>query len=411
MNKGGTIKKLPNGKYLWVGYYKDEDGKVHRPSRTFKSLKEAEEHQRNEAERALVINKLKSGKDYTFKEYFELWKSLTWQDETFYSFTTINNWKYIFDKHILPFIGNCKLDNINYDSLNAYFSRSDLSRKSLSNIRQAIKAVLIFAEDADLISSAETVKKLKVKRKGKNKQYKVYNVLEQSEYDVIITYMKQRNLYYSNAIEFLYETGLRVEELAFTEKDLVIKRGSVPSADRGYAHIHRCIKKTPGLDGKSQLCVSEYLKSSSAVRNVPLTSNAIKAINRQLEYKKEHNIDSEYVFCSKVGTLIDERNMLRSFHTCVDQINKNGDHQVSKRGLHSLRKLFCKRMVDVIGIDWEVLKDIMGHSDSTVTKNYYYSISKSDILDLSLRINLETPSIYSKMVEEENMMDADGDMF
>ena len=48
MNKGGTIKKLPNGKYMWVGYYKDDDGKIHRPSRTFKTLKEAEEHRKTE---------------------------------------------------------------------------------------------------------------------------------------------------------------------------------------------------------------------------------------------------------------------------------------------------------------------------------------------------------------------------
>ena len=84
MNKGGTIKKLNNGKYLWVGYYKDEYGREHRPSRTFKTLKEAEEHRRNEVEKALTISKLKSGRDYTFKEYFELWRSLTWEDETYY---------------------------------------------------------------------------------------------------------------------------------------------------------------------------------------------------------------------------------------------------------------------------------------------------------------------------------------
>ena len=410
MNKGGTIKKLANGKYMWVGYYKDEDGKIHRPNRTFKSLKEAEEHQRNEAEKALTISKLKSGRDYTFREYFELWKSLTWQDETYYSYTTINNWKYIFNKHILPFIGNCKLDNINYDSLNDYFSRSELSRKSLQNIRQAIKAVLIFAEDEDLIHSAESVKKLKVKRKGKNKQYKVYNILEQSEYEIIIDYMKKRNLYYSNAIEFLYETGLRVEELAFTEKDVHIVRGKIPSADGGYVSIHSCIKKTPGLDGKSQLCISEYLKSSSAVRNVPLSSNAVRAIERQREYKIKNNLDSPIVFCSKVGTLVDERNMLTSFHNSINNINKTGEHHVSKRGLHSLRKLFCKRMVDVVEVDWETLKDIMGHSDSSVTKNYYYSISKRDILDLSFRINKATPDIHSRMVEEENGDDIDGDM-
>lgn len=408
MNKGGTIKKLPNGKYMWVGYYKDDDGKIHRPSRTFKTLKEAEEHRKTEEERALIANKLKTGRDYTFKEYFELWKALTWRDEAYYSFTTIDRWKSVFEKHILPFIGDHKIDNINYDALNLYFSKSELSRKSLGNIRQAIKAVLIFAEDDDLINSAETVKKLKIKRKGKNKQYKVYNILEEEDYFIIIDYMKKRNLYYSNAIEFLYETGLRVEELAFTEKDIVIKKGKVPSADHGYVYIHRCIKRTPGLNEKSVLCISEYLKSSSAIRNVPLSSNAIRAIERQLKYKKDHNVKSPYVFCSKVGTLIDERNMLTSFHSCVDKINEAGEHHVSKRGLHSLRKLFCKRMVDVVKVDWETLKEVMGHANSEITKNYYYTISKRDIMDLSYRMNMETPDIFDKIVGEDTMFEVDG---
>ena len=100
MNKGGTIKKLPNGKYMWVGYFKDENGKIHRPNRTFKTLKEAEEHRKTEEDRALIANKLKTGRDYTFKEYFELWKALTWQDETYYSFTTIDRWKSVFDPNL-----------------------------------------------------------------------------------------------------------------------------------------------------------------------------------------------------------------------------------------------------------------------------------------------------------------------
>ena len=138
MNKGGTIKKLPNGKYMWVGYYKDENGKIHRPNRTFKTLKEAEAYRKQQEEKALTINKLKSGRDYTFKEYFDLWTTLTWQDESYYSFTTINSWKYVFNKHIFPYIANQKLDNINYDEMNAYFSKSELSRKSLGNIRQIL---------------------------------------------------------------------------------------------------------------------------------------------------------------------------------------------------------------------------------------------------------------------------------
>ena len=199
-----------------------------------------------------------------------------------------------------------------------------------------------------------------------------------------------------------------MEELAFTEKDIVIKKGKVPSADHGYVYIHRCIKRTPGLNEKSVLCISEYLKSSSAIRNVPLSSNAIRAIERQLKYKKDHNVKSPYVFCSKVGTLIDERNMLTSFHSCVDKINEAGEHHVSKRGLHSLRKLFCKRMVDVVKVDWETLKEVMGHANSEITKNYYYTISKRDIMDLSYRMNMETPDIFDKIVGEDTMFEVDG---
>ena len=128
----------------------------------------------------------------------------------------------------------------------------------------------------------------------------------------------------------------------------------------------------------------------------------------QLEYKKKHGIKSSLVFCSKVGTLIDERNMLTSFHSVIEKINEAGEAQIPKRGLHSLRKLFCKRMIDTVGVDWETLKDVMGHSNSAIAKNWYYSVNKSDVLDLSFKMNLETPEIRSMMTNEDSAFDADG---
>ena len=42
MNRGGTIRKVKNGNYQWVGYFPDSYGKVHRPVKTFGTLEEAE---------------------------------------------------------------------------------------------------------------------------------------------------------------------------------------------------------------------------------------------------------------------------------------------------------------------------------------------------------------------------------
>lgn len=401
MSKGGSIRKLRNGKYQWVGYYKDEDGKIHRPTRSFNTLKEALERQEQENEKALTVKKLKNNEDYTVNEYFELWKKAYWHDESRYSVSTVAKWKSLFNLHILPYIGNDKIDNINFDKLNDHLNSSNLSKKSKGNVRQGIQSMLACAFEDKLIYEVNTDEVSTQSKKKKN--YKVYNVLSESNYRAIIKYMTQHKMYYTNAIIVLYECGLRIEELAFTEKDIKIQRGSVPSADFGKVEINRAIKRTPGLDGeKSTLFVSEYLKSSHAHRVVPLTSVAIRAIENQIEYKKKHNIKSEYVFCSSKGTLMDQRNVLRSFHSAIEGANREEGLDIPKRGLHSLRKLFCKRMVDEVKMDWELLRYVMGHGTSEITKKHYYSVAESDVLQIAKNINLNTPSIHQSMIAEAN---------
>ena len=77
----------------------------------------------------------------------------------------------------------------------------------------------------------------------------------------------------------------------------------------------------------------------------------------------------------------------------------------SDQGWHYQHKRYQKMLVD------KGIQQSMGHSDSSVTKNYYYSISKSDVMDLSQMINLNTPEIYGKMKMEETGDDMDGDLF
>ena len=117
MNNGGTIREK-NGKYVWVGYYKDENGVVHRPSKTFNTLKEAEVYRDIQANTPKHVENAKNRTNYTVEEYFEIWKQETqWSTEKFYKFTTTNNWRTLFPKHILPYIGKEPLQMIDYTKL------------------------------------------------------------------------------------------------------------------------------------------------------------------------------------------------------------------------------------------------------------------------------------------------------
>ena len=56
----GTITKK-NGKWVWVGYYKDDTGKIKRPTKTFKIEKEAIETLQSQISRyQRKLNELKS---------------------------------------------------------------------------------------------------------------------------------------------------------------------------------------------------------------------------------------------------------------------------------------------------------------------------------------------------------------
>ena len=99
-----------------------------------------------------------------------------------------------------------------------------------------------------------------------------------------------------------------------------------------------------------------------------------------MEWKEENGIKSDYIFCTRTGALIEERNILRAFHSACDAVG------VERRGLHSLRKLFCKTLKD-LPLDWEQVRIIMGHESVKVTQDYYYSMDTDEMDAIAERLS------------------------
>ena len=389
MKNGGTIREK-DGKFVWVGYYKDEKGVVHRPSKTFKSRKEAETYRELQAREPKHVENAKNKTDYTVEEFFKVWQRETvWSTEKYYKFTTTCNWQSLFPKHILPYIGNEKLQAIDYTKLQEHFNSTKLNRKTYINILKSIKSMIAFAktynEDLIIIDNLHKVKVLA----EKNPREKVFNILSEENYNDISLYMLDNRLHYAHLISFLHETGLRIEEaLGLTWSDISFKKCCVSVTKAIKRQDIRSLEEKE-TDANTRLILSEYLKSSGSNRLVPLNNVALRTLEAQRAMLKKGKIKSKFVFPTRTGKAADSRNVLRSFHNVIDMINRSRDKgdKIPKRGLHSLRKMCCKRLRDEAGFDWKIIAKFLGHTDEKVTINYYYSVSEDDMAKFAKQMN------------------------
>ena len=392
MAKGGSIKKLNSGKWQWIGYYVDNEGKERRPKKTFNTKKEAEAYRDAQYKTKTKLNNLKNKRTYTVEEYFNKWRLETWADEETYSFNTTLKWASNFKVHILPYIGKEKIDCIDYSRFQKHLDDMDAkgySHKYLFNIVQALKSMLKFADDDKLIS-INNVNELKIK--GRKKDYKIFNVLRENDFNSIYDYMKSKNYYYAEFFMFLHETGIRSEEISISINDV--------DFDNRIIWIRRFIKTKKDVEtGRITKEITLYGKSQSAYRPIPMTKQSERAIKSQLKYKETHNIKSDYIFTSKTGNTVDTGEMLRSWKRAIEKVNKSNEYQIPNCGLHLLRKLFCKNARDGAGLDWINIQRVMGHSDVSITQKVYYSMDIEDFKDLSTALDMANTRLQKERVK------------
>lgn len=409
---GGTIREK-NGKYQWVGYLKDKNGKKLRPVKTFDTRKEAEEYKALQAKAPKHIANIRNKTDYTVEEFYKIWQKETqWSTEKYFKYTTTNNWRTLFRKHILPFVGNERLQAIDYSRLQEHFRSTNLSRHTYSNILQAMKSMIEFAknlnEDLIIVDNLHRVKVIA----ENNSDGTMFNILSEQHYKEILEYMQDHKLYYANLIAFLYETGLRIEEA------LALSVDDVPKS-QAYVRVRHAIKRqniseSDDVDSsaKTRLVISDRLKSEKSKRSVPLGKYARRALDAQKAMLAEKGIKSKLLFPTQKGRPTDARNVLRSFHSTIDILNKGRDEDniIEKRGLHSLRKMCCKRLKDVYKLEWQQIADFLGHSSPAVTIRYYYSISEDDVVRLSEFLDANDPRLKREK-ELADFAGADGDAY
>lgn len=258
--------------------------------------------------------------------------------------------------------------------------KKDLSESSIQKIKQQLCKAFDYALTEELIqfNPMDTVKvNFRIKRKEKasmriqNGEISIFTKEEYNSLRKIIDYLWQKNKSKKNALAILYciLTGLRIGEVLALKWDNVF-----PEKERMY--VDQTVKKEKERDedgrctGKMrQFCGST--KTDSSNRRVWLRQEAIEILEEIKRKNLELNIDSSYVFCSKKGTMISERNMNRMYSQILEMAD------VPYRNFHMTRSTFVTDLINE-GVPIQVVQRWLGHKKATTTLNCYLKFSEKD---------------------------------
>lgn len=273
----------------------------------------------------------------------------------------------IFERHLLPNIGENSIEEIDIDTLQAYYnklSKDGYSAKTLKNITQALDSLLSWCWMKRFIKRPVSISKWIVfpKKRGGNN---IKNAINLDEYHALYPHFSG---HYKYVLQFLAATGIRAEEIAILKRNINLECHVI--------YICTAVKRvyTDYMEKKTKLVLSDYLKSNASYRAVPITPDIEEIVRNQLKYMEAKHIESDFLFSSAKGSLIDPRNILRAYHTALEKAH------LPQKGLHSLRKMFIYRKVRS-GMAPKVLQRIVGHEDYATTMKYYMDITEEDTIE------------------------------
>ena len=339
---GITIKD--NGKYL----ARVRVGGGRRESKVFETRREAEKW----------IEKLKGGEsvifDMTVNEWFKYWIENLMTD------IRINTRVSYISKYrswIKPMIGRLDVSMVKpfhcMQVLNS-MKEAGLAKGSVDQVRIVMHELFTYAVENGLCTTNPVTKS--VKASGKIVVFEDTRWLTKSEEELFLNEAKGRAHY--EAYAFILQTGLRYGELTglmwsdidFTNRTMKIQRSASYVEDHG------------------EFIVGEP-KSKNGYRDIYLTDTAMDILESLSK-------DSLYVFAKK-GKPVKRAN----YNTQLKRIAKKIG--IEPFSIHKLRHTFATRCIES-GMKPKTLQKILGHSDITVTLNYYVHISDDEMI-LSMR--------------------------
>jgi integrase len=353
-HEGSVYRAFKNGRWLYraamtIGH--DRNGKPKRKTFTAPTRKEAQ------ALLTEALHKHAHGlpvapERQTVAAYLQRWLREFKESQVRYS--TQQRYKQLVARHIEPAIGRVilsKLTGMDVQTLMNAALKSGLSPRSVQYIHTTLRQALEQATKLDLVERnvASLVDPPTVPR----------HEITPFDQGQTLEFLKAAD---GHRFQFLFllalASGLR-------QGELLGLRWQDVDFQAGILHVRHGLQRQKG---KLVLIETKTEKSRRALPLAPIATDALKgqlAAQRrhQLAHGESWNADG-FVFTSEKGTPLDATNVSHEFRKLVATTN------LPQIRFHDLRHT-CATLLLLQGVDMNTIKDILGHSQISLTMNTY----------------------------------------
>lgn len=261
-------------------------------------------------------------------------------------------------------LGTMNIDKIKQSDAKAWTVRmheKGYTYQTINNYKRSLKAAFYTAIEDDLIRknpfnfALDTVLKNDTEPKKALTAEQAENLVSFAQNDS--TYQK-----YADEIIILLGTGLRISELCgLTVSDIDFEKQSI-SID------HQLLKDT------SQGYYISTPKTKSGVRQIPMSQKVFEALERSVanRLQSDFTVDGyrDFLFLNQKGTPKTASDYTSILKNLVKKYNKNHEKKLPNISPHTLRHTFCTNLANA-GMNPKSLQFVMGHSNITMTLDYY----------------------------------------
>jgi integrase len=270
---------------------------------------------------------------------------------------TLEHYRYILKNHLLPALGNRRIQEITTDDvaqLIAQLRRKGLSAKTISSDLIPLNRILSHAVRRGHISENPVQRLERHERPRLHKREQ--RVLNHDDITVLLAHCFPR--YQPFLITALY-TGMRLSELlGLTWQEI----------DFHHQVIH--VRYQLSRPTRERPPRRVRLKTHAATRDIPLLPQ-LAALLKRHKLASRHTGPGDYVFATATGTPLGARNLeRRGLGHAADTAGLNPP-DLPRLRVHDLRHTFASHLIIDLKLDVAQVSRILGHNRPSITLDTY----------------------------------------
>ncbi len=275
--------------------------------------------------------------------------------------STAQSYSSLTRQHIIPGLGHHRLDKLTAVHIRAFLSdkstqtsprtKRPLSSRTIQYLHAVLRLALEQARRDDLVV--------------RNVAGLVCGPKVQRPEIAPLTLEEAGRLFAQAATDRLSPLWLLVTALGLRRGEALALRWADVDLDGGSLQVKASVQRVGG-----KLVRSEMPKTKSSRRALPLPAVVVDALRAHRTAQVQERlasavwIDDTLVFTTGIGTPLEPRNVLRSFHALCDRA------QVRRIRIHDLRHAAASFML-LQGVDMRVVMGTLGHSRLSTTSDLY----------------------------------------